>query len=841
MSVGSMRRTANDFLNLRVATMYRRYWALEGNSSDRTLSTKAVDDDRGRADIGDAEDTLAADADVQHEGHPGYASKSDTVPEIGFPLWPVTQHTFQYTSPAHKYIKYSDELIGTGSFKRVYKAYDLYTGREVAWNEVSFDNLEPTTAAKVFQELKTLQMVNHPNIIKMYDQWFQGSKVLIFTTELMPSGTLRKYVRRINGPIRTRIVKQWCLQILEGLAHLHSLVPRVIHRDLKAQNLFVDGSTGTIKIGDLGLCASLNFRDIAVSCIGTPEFMAPETYSANYDHKIDIYAFGMCILEMVTREFPYNECNHTIDIYRRVTQGILPESLKKVSDPNILNLIQRCIAVNPADRPNAADLLTDPYLCDLSDDGSTVTPTAPVGKVGPSSIQAVQRGSVALASEGPTPPTFDSLHSMLNTIVDMHIPHASSNQVAKTEFDRDLNTMVMLPVAIPTSGHQGSVIAGANHRLATGWQSMGQNAASFEAELALTSSTRRSTTGDIHGSDVSQPLSASKKPDNPPLSQLGLAGSVALPRNPALDGAAQVSIATRDQQAAGLRAHSILSTQSYPERSTSTSELTDAPQPTPSTMSRMHVDEVPQEPAPGALLIPTAPVTRTSGLKIDIPPAGMPMGPLSPVLAPAGSVAPAAPLTATQAGAPPKVSTAPAQSVSIKVKNVIEEGSIRIMELLIVINRTKKIKYTATTQDDPGDLAKEIVEIYPDQQGCLDALIAKLREFLEGVCANGVEHYIEKAEAKAKEKSKTPVQLVLDSATTLPAIATLSSSRDGRLASTSLPVLEDGHILPVDTSSEASLPIARVADAAVHVPVNSEQLEKCFAGDLNDPLRQLTR
>ena len=54
--------------------------------------------------------------------------------------------------------------------------------------------------------------------------------------------------------------------------------------------------------------------------LGTPEFMAPEMYEEHYDESVDVYAFGMCLLEMCTQEYPYMECSNPAQIYKRVTQ-----------------------------------------------------------------------------------------------------------------------------------------------------------------------------------------------------------------------------------------------------------------------------------------------------------------------------------------------------------------------------------------------------------------------------------------------------------------------------------------------------------------------------------------
>ncbi|NXU08381.1 WNK3 kinase, partial [Pardalotus punctatus] len=96
---------------------------------------------------------------------------------------------------------------------------------------------------------------------------------------------------------------------LKGLQFLHTRTPPIIHRDLKCDNIFITGPTGSVKIGDLGL-ATLMRTSFAKSRppdpAGTPEFMAPEMYEERYDESVDVYAFGMCMLEMGTSEYPYS-------------------------------------------------------------------------------------------------------------------------------------------------------------------------------------------------------------------------------------------------------------------------------------------------------------------------------------------------------------------------------------------------------------------------------------------------------------------------------------------------------------------------------------------------------
>lgn len=122
------------------------------------------------------------------------------------------------------------------------------------------------------------------------------------------------------------VIKRWSLQILEALNYLHTRDPPIIHRDLKCSNIFIDGKTSTILIGDLGL--STRRIDTQMSIAGTPEFMAPEIFASGvYDEKVDIYAFGMCVLELITKKIPYSECKTILDIYTKVTK-VTPFSLQ---------------------------------------------------------------------------------------------------------------------------------------------------------------------------------------------------------------------------------------------------------------------------------------------------------------------------------------------------------------------------------------------------------------------------------------------------------------------------------------------------------------------------------
>jgi WNK lysine deficient protein kinase len=164
-----------------------------------------------------------------------------------------------------------------------------------------------------------MKKLNHSGIIKYISGWYdQDKKEIVIITELLPGGSLKHHLNKIKSP-RLRLVKFWIREILKGLKYLHTEIhPPIIHRDIKCDNIFIDNTTGGIKIGDLGIC-DVQHNSYATSYAGTEEFMAPEVYEGRYTVLADIYSLGMSIIEMVTLEKPYRECESAImQIYENV-------------------------------------------------------------------------------------------------------------------------------------------------------------------------------------------------------------------------------------------------------------------------------------------------------------------------------------------------------------------------------------------------------------------------------------------------------------------------------------------------------------------------------------------
>ena len=98
--------------------------------------------------------------------------------------------------------------------------------------------------------------------------------------------------------------------------------------------------------------------------------MAPEVFDERYGPKVDIYSFGMCVIEMCTDATPYNECQNPGAVYRKISQGIKPDGYNRIMNDEVKSFIGTCLL--PEDqRPMAVELLQHPFL--LIDDNEPAT------------------------------------------------------------------------------------------------------------------------------------------------------------------------------------------------------------------------------------------------------------------------------------------------------------------------------------------------------------------------------------------------------------------------------------------------------------------------------------
>eukprot|EP00434_Breviolum_minutum_P040816 symbB.v1.2.036288.t2/scaffold5089.1/size31073/2 len=225
---------------------------------------------------------------------------------------------------------------------------------------------------RISEEIDIFKTLQPPNIIAFQCAWTNKEKQQVcFITERITGGSLRQYIERSKDPLEQKVIKNWCRQILAGLEYLHACADPVIHRDLKCDNIFTNGNHGVV-IGDLGLSTTLK-NSCARSIVGTRtiDFIAPEIYDEKYGTAVDIYAFGMVLLEMIGREQPWSECaTHGCtwkirstrtypmrEVCEKVRAGKWPRNLLSVKDVLLRDIVIQCSQMKPEDRPSATQLL----------------------------------------------------------------------------------------------------------------------------------------------------------------------------------------------------------------------------------------------------------------------------------------------------------------------------------------------------------------------------------------------------------------------------------------------------------------------------------------------------
>lgn len=238
---------------------------------------------------------------------------------------------------------------------------------------------------RIIIEIRLYEQLDNPYILKLIKAWRNKEKdEVVMITELMTC-SLKEYIHRNTERPRLKVIKTWCKSILKGLEYLHSRNPPVIHRDLKCENIFISSSSAEIRIGDLGLSTTLKNTHLK-SQVGTPYFMAPEMYEEKYGAGVDIYSFGLCVIEMCTLTTPYSECTNQAVLFQKIKNGEKPEALLTIGNEVIQDFI--CACIQKAEfRPTVQELLGHKFLEIASEDASINSPVPIINPIGQKTLE----------------------------------------------------------------------------------------------------------------------------------------------------------------------------------------------------------------------------------------------------------------------------------------------------------------------------------------------------------------------------------------------------------------------------------------------------------------------
>jgi eukaryotic-like serine/threonine-protein kinase len=255
-------------------------------------------------------------------------------------------------------------VIGEGGMGRVYRIRHRRLGRTFALKalrpELSTDSV---LTQRFVQEARAAAVVVHPNVVQINDFGTLSTGQPYFVMELLEGRTLTRILRD-EGPIEPQRCVAIARQIAEALGAAHAM--SVIHRDLKPDNIMLirpAGSRMTVKVLDFGLAkVAANSRLTRPGVVfGTPHYMSPEQASGEaYDHRVDVYALGIIIFEMVTGRVPF-EADTYMGVLSKHLYAVPPRAREfhgpSGAIPEIEDIISRCLAKKPADRwPSMTEL-----------------------------------------------------------------------------------------------------------------------------------------------------------------------------------------------------------------------------------------------------------------------------------------------------------------------------------------------------------------------------------------------------------------------------------------------------------------------------------------------------
>jgi len=255
----------------------------------------------------------------------------------------------------------TDEIIGTGTFAKVYLGAIKKTKVKIAVKKIKIeDNEKIINLAK--EEIIIMSKLIHPNILS-YLGLFQNDKYLYIYTEYVTEGSISNMIKKYGCFKDENIIKKFVKEILNGIVYLHE--NRIIHRDIKCSNILINKDN--IKLADFGCTFCFDESNTYKNSIlsGTVPWMAPEMIKKEkFGSKIDIWSLGCTIVEMLNGERPWSECPTVARIFYMVTIELEKPIIKneKKLSKELKNFINNCLQHDPKIRPSAKFLQSHPFL-----------------------------------------------------------------------------------------------------------------------------------------------------------------------------------------------------------------------------------------------------------------------------------------------------------------------------------------------------------------------------------------------------------------------------------------------------------------------------------------------
>ncbi|CAG9816286.1 unnamed protein product [Phaedon cochleariae] len=248
------------------------------------------------------------------------------------------------------------KTIGKGNFAKVKLAKHVPTGKEVAIKIIDKTQLTPGSLQKLFREVRIMKMLDHPNIVKLF-QVIETEKTLYLVMEYASGGEVFDYLV-LHGRMKEKEARAKFRQIVSAVQYCHQ--KRIIHRDLKAENLLLD-SEMNIKIADFGFSNEFTPGNKLDTFCGSPPYAAPELFQGKkYDGpEVDVWSLGVILYTLVSGSLPFDGSTLR-ELRERVLRGKYRIPFYMSTDCE--NLLKKFLVLNPAKRASLETIMKDKWM-----------------------------------------------------------------------------------------------------------------------------------------------------------------------------------------------------------------------------------------------------------------------------------------------------------------------------------------------------------------------------------------------------------------------------------------------------------------------------------------------
>ncbi|XP_025421863.1 serine/threonine-protein kinase MARK2-like isoform X3 [Sipha flava] len=248
------------------------------------------------------------------------------------------------------------KTIGKGNFAKVKLAKHVPTGKEVAIKIIDKTQLLPGSLQKLFREVRIMKMLDHPNIVKLL-QVIETEKTLYLVMEYASGGEVFDYLV-LHGRMREKEARAKFRQIVSAVQYCHQ--KRIIHRDLKAENLLLD-SEMNIKIADFGFSNEFTPGGKLYTFCGSPPYAAPELFQGKrYDGpEVDVWSLGVILYTLVSGSLPFDGSTLR-ELRERVLRGKYRIPFYMSTDCE--NLLKKFLVLNPLKRASLEVIMKDKWM-----------------------------------------------------------------------------------------------------------------------------------------------------------------------------------------------------------------------------------------------------------------------------------------------------------------------------------------------------------------------------------------------------------------------------------------------------------------------------------------------